>query len=73
MITSLILLTIGTIIAYIRLEQKNTKLEQENARLKDKVLYLEKDVRDQANKNIILQSVINQRDNKRPYETGQIQ
>ena len=64
MITSLILLTIGTVIAYIRLEQKNTNLEQENQRLKDKVLYLEKDVRDQANKNIILQSVINQRDNK---------
>ena len=64
MITSLILLTIGTVIAYIRLEQKNTNLEQENQRLKDKVLYLEKDVRDQANKNIILQSIINQRDNK---------
>ena len=64
MIILLILLTIGTVIAYIRLEQKNTNLEQENQRLKDKVLYLEKDVRDQANKNIILQSVINQRDNK---------
>lgn len=57
----LIFLVIGILIVYIRLERKNTKLEQENQLLKDKVLYLKKDIQDQANKNIILQSLINQR------------
>jgi hypothetical protein len=51
-------------LAYIKLEQKNTKLKQENQLLKDKCTYLEKDVRDQANKNIILESLLKQRSNQ---------
>ena len=41
----------------------NTKLKQENQLLKDKCTRLEKDVRDQANKNIILESLLKQRNN----------
>ena len=62
--TILILLIVLAIIAYTKADLLNTKLIDENQHLKDKCSRLEKDVRDQANKNIILQSLINQRENK---------
>ena len=40
---------------------KNSKLKQENQHLKDRIYLLDKEARDQANKNIILQSLINQK------------
>ena len=64
MVILYIFLIIGIVIAYIKLEQKNTKLEQEINLFKNKISQLEREARDQANKNIILQSLINQRENK---------
>jgi hypothetical protein len=60
----LVLIIAWAFIAYSRADLLNAKLNDENQHLKDKCERLEKDVRDQANKNIILQSVINQRENK---------
>lgn len=61
MIVSLILLLIGISIAYIKLEEKNTKLEQEINLLKNKNSQLEREVRDEANKKIILESILRNR------------
>jgi hypothetical protein len=57
-----VLIIVWALIAYSRADLLNIKLNNENQYLKDKCERLEKDVRDQANKNIILQSVINQRE-----------
>ena len=64
MVILYIFLIIGIVIAYIKLEQENTKLKQEINLFKNKISQLEREARDQANKNIILQSLINQRENK---------
>ena len=64
MIAILTLIAVWAIVAYIKSDFKNTKLTDENQHLKSKCLRLEKDVREQANKNIILESVISQRDVK---------
>jgi hypothetical protein len=61
MIVSLILLLIGISIAYIKLEKKNTKLEQEINLLKSKNSQLEREARDEANKKIILESILRNR------------
>ena len=50
----LVLIIVWISIVYIESNFLNTKLKQENQLLKDKCTRLEKDVRDQANKNIIL-------------------
>jgi hypothetical protein len=59
----LVLIIVWISIAYIESNFLNTKLKQENQLLKDKCTRLEKDVRDQANKNIILESLFKQRNN----------
>lgn len=60
----LILIIVWTTVAYIKSDFKIIKLTDENQYLKSKCLRLEKDVREQANKNIILESIISQRDAK---------
>lgn len=60
----LIFIIAWIVIAYTKSNILNIKLTNENQHLKDKCERLEEDVRDQANKNIILQSLINQRENK---------
>ena len=60
----LVLIIVWISIAYIESNFLNTKLKQENQLLKDKCTRLEKDVRDQANKNIILESLFKQRPNQ---------
>jgi len=59
----LVLIIVWISITYIESNFLNTKLKQENQLLKDKCTRLEKDVRDQANKNIILESLFKQRNN----------
>jgi hypothetical protein len=59
----LVLIIVWISIVYIESNFLNTKLKQENQLLKDKCTRLEKDVRDQANKNIILESLFKQRNN----------
>jgi preprotein translocase subunit Sec63 len=60
----LIFIIAWIVITYVKSNILNIKLTNENQHLKDKCERLEVDVRDQANKNIILQSLINQRENK---------
>jgi hypothetical protein len=59
----LVLIIVWISIVCIESNFLNTKLKQENQLLKDKCTRLEKDVRDQANKNIILESLFKQRNN----------
>jgi hypothetical protein len=59
----LVLIIVWISIVCIESNFLNTKLKQENQLLKDKCTRLEKDVRDQANKNIILESLLKQRNN----------
>lgn len=49
---------------YFEVKKELDSLKTEHQFLQNKVLHLEKDVRDEANKNIILQSLLNQRDHK---------
>jgi hypothetical protein len=60
----LIFIIAWIVITYTKSNILNIRLTNENQHLKDKCERLEEDVRDQANKNIILQSLINQRENK---------
>ena len=64
MILILIFIIAWAVITYTKSNVLNIRLTNENQHLKDKCARLEEDVRDQANKNIILQSLINQRENK---------
>lgn len=63
-ITILILFLIGVLIEHYRLFKAFKKIKEENLSLKNKCTQLEKEVRAEANKNIILQSVINQKTNQ---------
>jgi hypothetical protein len=47
---------------YFDSRKKIILLKKENIRLKDRISHLEKNARDEANKSIILQSLLNQRE-----------
>jgi len=55
---------IGYYISYIRVKRKLKALKEKNQQIKNINISLEKDIRDQANKNIILESLLKQRPNQ---------
>ncbi len=55
---------IGYYISYIRVKRKLKTLKEKNQQLKNINISLERDNRDQANKNIILESLLKQRPNQ---------
>lgn len=63
-IVILVLLIIGILIEYYCLYKAFRKLESEIILLKNKCTQLEKEARAEANKSIILQSLINQKSNQ---------
>jgi predicted Holliday junction resolvase-like endonuclease len=64
----LIFILIGMALAYIKLEQENIKLKKEIELLLNKASQLEQEARDQANKNIILESILKKRNNNQDGE-----
>jgi hypothetical protein len=55
---------IGYYISYIRVKRKLKALKEKNQQIKNINISLERDIRDQANKNIILESLLKQRPNQ---------
>jgi hypothetical protein len=63
-IVILLLLIVGAMIEYYNLYKSFKKLENEITILRNRCSQLDKEVRAEANKNIILQSLINQKTNQ---------
>jgi len=63
-IVILVLLIVGILIEYYCLYKAFRKLENEITILRNRCSQLDKEVRAEANKNIILQSIINQKTNQ---------
>jgi cell division protein FtsI/penicillin-binding protein 2 len=55
---------IGYYISYIRVKRKLKALKEKNQQIKNINISLERDICDQANKNIILESLLKQRPNQ---------
>jgi hypothetical protein len=55
---------IGYYISYIRVKRKLKTLKEKNQQLKNINISLERDICDQVNKNIILESLLKQRPNQ---------
>jgi hypothetical protein len=57
------ILWVISLIREVKLFNQINDIQKENTQLKDKISNLEKNVRDEANKNIILESLLKQRNN----------
>jgi hypothetical protein len=55
---------IGFYISYTRFKKKLDVLKEKNQQLKNTNIQLDKDIRDQVNKNFILESLLKQRPNQ---------
>ena len=58
------ILWVISLIREVKLVNQINNIQKENTQLKDKISNLEKNVRDEANKNIILESLLKQRPNQ---------
>ena len=58
------ILWVISLIREVKLVNQINDIQKENTQLKDKISNLEKNVRDEANKNIILESLLKQRPNQ---------
>jgi DNA gyrase/topoisomerase IV subunit A len=58
------ILWVISLIREVKLFNQINDIQKENTQLKDKISNLEKNVRDEANKNIILESLLKQRPNQ---------
>lgn len=58
------ILWVISLIREVKLVNQINDIQKENTQLKDKISNIEREVRDQANKNIILESLLKQRPNQ---------
>ena len=65
-------LWIVSLIKNIKLTNKLEDIEKENTQLKDKISKLERSVREEANKNIILESLLRKQKNQNQNEDRRI-
>jgi hypothetical protein len=66
------MLWIIALIKNIKLTNKLEDTEKENTQLKDKISNLERSVREEANKNIILESILRKQKNQNQNEDRRI-
>jgi hypothetical protein len=57
-----------SLVRNIRLSNQMNDIQKENTQLKDKISNLERSVREEANKNIILESILKKRNNNQDGE-----